>query len=298
MPHDPVTATVMASLIAMSLGGLTLAWRRMRLGGRPAANRIERALAAAIVLLAFGALAYRCLAVHGTWAPLQSHADGVLLIVGLVGSVVLYVELVGRLRGFELFGLPLMAVLSGWGLCASWWTFDQSQFPIRGVWHEMHITLVYLGMTAVAMTAVTGGLYLFVQRQLKRKDDPAARIRLLGRTASLETIDRWLLRWSSVAFVLLTLIIAVGVIDASISRTSLGSHWWTQPKVIVALAAWLVFAVLCHVRFTPALRGRRAAMISVAGLAIVLAVVAMSIAGSHARPDGAGPPAPPRAQDP
>jgi len=163
--------------------------------------------------------------VHQTWAPLHSHADGVLVMVLLIGGIVAYVQAVGRPAGMDLFGLPVIAGLAGWGLCASWWTFDQSQFSVRGWWGAVHITAVYFGLASAAMTAICGGLYLFVQRQLKRRDDPAGRIRLLGRTASLEAIDRWLVGWATAAFVLLTLIGVVGGIDASTSRTSMGEAW-------------------------------------------------------------------------
>jgi len=278
-----MTTVVMAVLIALGIGGAAAALGRLRRRDVDRPGAIERALPWLIVAAAVGGLAYRMAVEYQSWAPLHSHADGVLIIVALLAGIVGYMQWVGRLRGMDLFGLPMIAVLASWGLCASWWTFDQSQFSIRTVWSGLHITAVYFGLASVAMTAISGLLYLFVQRQLKRRDDPAGRIRLLGRTASLEAIDRWMIGWATVAFVMLTVIGVVGGIDASTGQTTLGEAWWRSPKVVAAAAGWLIFAALCHVRFAPRMRGRRAALLSVAGFAMTVAVLAMAMTGNDER---------------
>ena len=75
--------------------------------------------------------------------------------------------------------------------------------------------------------------------------------------------------------------VLAGAIDASTSETSLGKAWWGQPKVIIALVSWVIFALLCHVRFAPALRGRRAALLGLAGFAMIVAALAMAMAAGE-----------------
>lgn len=286
MPNDPITATVMAGLIILNVIGAALATRRIRGKQQRKPGRSERAIAIAIMVISLGGLAYRMTSVHGMWAPLRSHADGVLLMIGLITGIIVYTQAVGRLRGLELFAMPTTAILAGWGLCSTWWTFDQTQFTIHTAWSAVHITAVYFGLAAVAITAICGGLYLFVQRQLKRRDNPADRIRILGRTASLETIDRWLIGWGTVAFIMLTVIGILGGIDASAGNSSLGEQWWLSGKFIGAVVGWLIFAVLCHVRIAPQFRGRRAALLALVGFATILTVTA--IAFISAQPHGSG----------
>jgi ABC-type transport system involved in cytochrome c biogenesis permease subunit len=290
MPNDSITAAVMVGLIVLSAVSAVGAARRIRGKQQSESGRPAPTLVIAVVLVALAGLIYRMASVHGTWAPLRSHADGVLLMVGLISGIVVYTQAVGRLRGLELFAMPTTAILAGWGLCSTWWTFDQSQFTIRTAWSAVHITTVYFGLAAVAITAICGGLYLFVQRQLKRRDNPADRIRILGRTASLETIDRWLIGWGTVAFIMLTAIGILGGIDASAGESSLGEQWWLSGKFIGAVIGWLIFAALCHVRIAPQFRGRRAALLALVGFVTILTVTAVAFISAGARGSGHSPP--------
>jgi hypothetical protein len=45
---------------------------------------------------------------------------------------------------------------------------------------------------------------------------------------------------------------------------------WTDPKVISTLVMWLIFAVLLHARFRPAMRGRSMMMLTIVAFAFLV----------------------------
>ena len=45
---------------------------------------------------------------------------------------------------------------------------------------------------------------------------------------------------------------------------------WTDPKVLSALGMWLVFAVLLHARFRPAMRGRSMMVLTIVAFAFLV----------------------------
>ena len=84
---------------------------------------------------------------------------------------------------------------------------------------------------------------------------------------SVETLDRLTYKTISLAFPLLTLMIAAGAYWAN--RTW-GSYWSWDPKETWALITWMVYAGYLHMRITRGWRGRRAAYFAILGFAIVL----------------------------
>ena len=53
----------------------------------------------------------------------------------------------------------------------------------------------------------------------------------------------------------------------------LGPHWITTPKVILTFSAWVVYAVALHTPITPAVRGRKSAMLSIVGFVLMVATL-------------------------
>ena len=178
---------------------------------------------------------------------------------------------------FGLIILPIVTVALLWAVCASWWTFDTSRFDIAGVWEVLHIVSVYLGVAAAGLAAATGTMYLAVRRQLRRRDDPARGFRLLGSMASLEAIEAALMRSATAGFVLLTVALGLGVVQATTASTPMGGAWWASAKVWGAAAAWAASGVVMHARIAPRLRGRVAATISLIGFIVLLLVLAVAL---------------------
>jgi len=101
-------------------------------------------------------------------------------------------------------------------------------------------------------------LYLML---LWRRED------LQGMLPSADTLDRVTYKTISIAFPLLTGMIATGAYWAN--RTW-GSYWSWDPKETWAAITWLVYAGYLHMRITRGWRGRRAAYFAILGFGIVI----------------------------
>ena len=66
----------------------------------------------------------------------------------------------------------------------------------------------------------------------------------------------------------------VGLIMGSVlaQETSLGAAYFRDPKMLASFAMWVVYVVLLLVRRGAGLRGRKAAYVSGAALAVMMAV--------------------------
>ncbi len=84
---------------------------------------------------------------------------------------------------------------------------------------------------------------------------------------SAEELDRITYKTITIAFPLLTLMIAAGAYWAN--RTW-GSYWSWDPKETWAAITWLVYAGYLHMRVTRGWRGRRAAYFAILGFAVVM----------------------------
>lgn len=277
MTTDTLTTLSLVLLTLLSLAAWAVALRRARrvtAGGQPAAGEaLQTALIGLCIVLGGGVFIYRTLAVHRRWQPLEAHVDGLLLIGVLLAMTVIYLVRRGRLRGLSIFALPFLALTFAWGICASLWTF-QPFGEIDSVWLAVHLGSVYGGMLFFLMAAIAGGMYLYVQRALHRSHDPAA----TRPFASLEAIERLILRTSALGFALLSLGLATGLIIVTGGPTRLGDGWWYSPKVVLAASAWLVYALVMNVKHTTHFRGARAAWLSIAGLVLLLATFGITTA--------------------
>ncbi len=273
MPEDLVTTIGLVVIALLGVVGAGGALWRVRSARHD--RRFAALVATLVGTIAAGLLVYRAAVGEQPWKPLASHVEGVLLLIGLLGAALAYLAWINRLRGVEVFGLPVVAVLGLWGVCASWWTFRP--FDIRGVLDGVHIAAAYLGIAAAALAAAAGGEYLLVQHLLRKRGEPTRRIRVLGQMASLESIEAWMINAATAAFVLVSLVLVVGAVDAMAHATSLGTAWYAQPKVIGAAAGWLLLAGVCHVRFAPRFRGARAATLALLGFVVILVVLAMAV---------------------
>jgi ABC-type uncharacterized transport system permease subunit len=269
-PQDWVTTAGLIAATASAAAACAVALWRFK---SPAAfgPGLLRGTTFAATLLSAAVFVYRALEVHQSWAPLQTHVDGLALLAALLGLTISYIQFTGRVRGLGLFALPTMAVLLLWGVCASWWTLRP--FPIASVWLTAHLFSVYLGTLGVATAAAAGALWLFVDKQLRGKDHRARRLQRLGRLGDLESIEAAITGSAAAGFVLLTVGLVTGLIIVTGGSTRLGPGWWHSPKVVLAAAVWLIFAVVMHVRFIPTFRGRRAAVLSIVGFVLLIAAM-------------------------
>ena len=139
--------------------------------------------------------------------------------------------------------------------------------PLRPVfqsyWHGIHTVLAFAGGAVFAMACGVGIMYLLQEHFLKSR-----RLgELFHKLPNLQILDEANYRLVTIGFPLFTLAILAGVLWAESAR---GSYLRGSPKEVFALVTWLIFAIVLHMRLTAGWRGKRAAVLSIAGFIGVL----------------------------
>jgi ABC-type uncharacterized transport system permease subunit len=128
----------------------------------------------------------------------------------------------------------------------------------------VHITIALVGLAAFAVAAGVGVMYLVMERQVKGK-----RFGLLfSRLPSLEFLDTLNRRLVVGGFIALSVTLATGTFF--VAGSSHGFSWVMDAKVIATVVAWGLFAALAGARVLVGWRGRRVALLTMAGFCLVL----------------------------
>ena len=125
---------------------------------------------------------------------------------------------------------------------------------LRSVWLQVHVLTTMVGYAAFGVAAGLG-----VMQLVRRAGD--------GRWPAAEEIGRTMDRAIGLGFPWLTLGIVTGAIWA---QNAWGRYWGWDPKETWALVTWLWYLLILHVRPLRRWRGRRLAILVVAGFGLVL----------------------------
>ena len=160
-----------------------------------------------------------------------------------------------KLESLSVFIFPLVfvaALVATMGNPVSAW----SSPVVRNAWLTVHIVLVLLGYAALLLTAVASLLYLFQERELKRKKPRKSYYRL----PALGTLDDLISQAMAVGFVLITLAVIAG---STWGFIELKAAWIGQPKIVISFITWGVYMALVFLRTVAGWRGRKAAIMTV-----------------------------------
>jgi cytochrome c-type biogenesis protein CcsB len=127
----------------------------------------------------------------------------------------------------------------------------------------VHVTLVIFSYAAFIVTFICGVMYLIQEHELKAKHFGAA----FQRLPALNTVDEIGYRSLSLGFVALTLGVVTGIVW---NNQRDGRYWHNDPKEVMALVTWVIYLFIMHYRLTAGWRGRRVALLSIIGFAVVL----------------------------
>ena len=134
---------------------------------------------------------------------------------------------------------------------------------LKSFWHPFHVIFAFLGNAFFALAFCCGIMYLVQEHQLKSKRIGA----ITQRLPSLQVLDDLNYQSLTYGFPLLTLGIITGAIWAEYAW---GRYWNWDPKETWSLITWLLYAALLHQRLTVGWRGRKAALMAIAGFSAVL----------------------------
>ncbi len=135
---------------------------------------------------------------------------------------------------------------------------------LQSNWLTSHVMTCFMGYAAFAMAFGLGCMYII--KSLDRKSSSRSGS-FLGLLPDLDTIDELIYQSIALGFIFLSL----GIITGSVwAHYAWGSYWSWDPKETWSLITWLVYAALLHARLVRGLRGKRIALMSLAGFACVL----------------------------
>jgi len=187
--------------------------------------------------------------------PIANFYETLSMCAFLVVIVYLAVYLRYRLESLSVFIFPLVFVMALVATFGNPVTAFSSPI-VRNAWLTVHIVLVLLGYATLLLTAVASVLYLFQERELKRKKPNKFYYRL----PPLGTLDELISKFMGVGFVLITLAVIAGSTWAFIA---LQGDWIRQPKIAISFFTWGTYLAMVCLRVTAGWRGRKAAIMTI-----------------------------------
>jgi ABC-type uncharacterized transport system permease subunit len=253
-----------ATLTALEIGCYAVAsalYLAYLLGLRAHTDAAARLVLVLGVLLQLGDIGARC--VHMV-NPVSSTPEAMAFAAFLVAAGYLLASLRYRLAAAGAFAVPAALAL----LVLARVVPEESGLPTMTTLGRTHIFLATLGVAVFALAAALAVLYLFQDRQLKRKQFG----RLMGRGTPLETLDRLALRCVSFGFPIFTVAIVTGAIWVARLGLLRGSVV-LRPEYGFAVATWVAFGILLVARVGAGWRGRKAAWLTLGGFGGAATVV-------------------------
>ena len=190
--------------------------------------------------------------------PIANFYESISMCAFLIVVLFLFVNWRYKLESYGVFVFPLaflMTLVGAMGRPVAVW----SSPAVRNVWLTTHIVLVMLGYAALLLTAVSAGIYLMQERELKRKTPR----KFYSRLPPLGTLDELISRFMTIGFVLITLATIAGSIWAFIE---VGTGWISDPRISISFGTWGIYLVMVFLRVTAGWRGRKAAIMVIAAL--------------------------------
>lgn len=145
-------------------------------------------------------------------------------------------------------------------------------------WFILHAALGLFAYAAFSIAFATAVLYILLHREIKSRRPG----RFFERLPSLGELDHLTWRGVAIGFSALTTSIAFGMLWSYMRN---GHLLQLDPKEIISLANWVLYAFYLHSRFNRGWRGKRAAWLCIAGFALLLVnfiLVTLVLSSTHA----------------
>jgi cytochrome c-type biogenesis protein CcsB len=194
--------------------------------------------------------------------PVTNLHESLSFFAWMIIGILLMVHLKYKVKVLGSFLAPVALILMLFAF-----TLPKEILPLAPVlksfWHPFHVIFAFLGNAIFALTFCCGVMYLIQEHQLKSKRMGP----ITKRLPSLTLLDDLSYQSLKFGFPLLTLGIITGAVWANYAW---GRYWNWDPKETWSLITWLLYAALLHQRLTVGWRGRKAAIMSIAGFLAAL----------------------------
>ncbi|MCA1794555.1 MAG: cytochrome c biogenesis protein CcsA [Desulfotignum sp.] len=194
--------------------------------------------------------------------PVHNLVQSLSMAALAFGVMFLYVQYKYNLK---MLGLFAAMILSG-TMLAVLLLPDTRVVPneiLKGFWFYCHIFLVFTGDAALGLACGAGILYLLQEKGIKAK----TRGFFFNRLPSLDFLDFVSHACIITGFFLLTFGLVTGFVYAKLIW---GQFWSWDFKEVFSLGAWLVYAVLLHLRLYSGWRGKKSAVMTIVGFAVII----------------------------
>ena len=192
--------------------------------------------------------------------PLSGRQEALLFLAWALALLYIFFGFRYRVTALGIFLLPLVLVSMSSSLL-----FQETpvQEILRSRLFYFHTTFLFLSYAAFVAGTVFAVLYLLQERELKSKN-----LRLFyRRLPSLGMMDHLFSNSMLSGLVLMTFGLASGIYWAN---REWEGYWISDPKVIFAIASWLIYLALVSIRAVTGWRGKRMALITLAGFVSLL----------------------------
>lgn len=229
---------------------------------RPRWRHVAIPATVAAVLFHFVSLAEMLNAAHHA-LPVDTHETesffGLLLSLSFLLVYAKY-----RTIALGVFLLPLAFLL---GLLPAFHPgLETTLIPgLHSGWLFLHIALLLAAYAALFVSLVASVLYLVQERRLKSKALGESRINL----PPLETIDAIALKALLFGLPCMTAGLLIG---SFLAEVTYGPTYFSDPKILLAIAMWLAYTLMIFIRRHSGLRGRRAVYLSSFVFLVILCV--------------------------
>jgi ABC-type uncharacterized transport system permease subunit len=209
-------------------------------------------------------------------SPVSTWSDGLSFVTWLTVGAYLALDRVYGLPALGAFVTPLALMTTTTALMAP---MPLSEGPailgLPGI--AAHVTVAFLGIALSALATASAGAYVLLERQMKFKRFGF----FFTRLPSLEVLDDLNRKLVTTGFVLLSVTILSGVFFARARHDGAS----LDPAEALTLGAWVVHALLIAARLQGGWRGRRVAMLTLAGFTFLIGSFAglFGFPGRHGR---------------
>jgi cytochrome c-type biogenesis protein CcsB len=194
--------------------------------------------------------------------PVHNLVQSLSMAALAFGAMFLYVRYKFNLKMLGLFAAMILSVT----MLAALLLPDTQTPPneaFKGIWFYCHIVLIFAGDAMLGLACGAGILYLLQEKGIKDRSPGF----FFKRLPSLDFLDSVSHACITMGFFLLTLGLVTGFVYAKVLW---GRFWSWDFKEFFSMGAWLVYAVLLHLRLYAGWRGRKSAIMTIVGFGIIV----------------------------